>query len=67
MIAGAQGRARAQLGGIPGSGLPRYLAEFQWRFNRRFGLEDIQHRLLRAGALTPPMPQKLPAFAEVSR
>lgn len=47
--------------------LPRYLAEFQWRFNRRFGLEDILHRLLRAAALTPPMPQKLLVLAEVSR
>ena len=47
--------------------LPRYLAEFQWRFNRRFDLEAILNRLLRSAALTPPMTQRLLVLAEVSR
>lgn len=47
--------------------LPRYLAEFQWRFNRRFDLKVILDRLLRSAVLTAPMPQRLLALAEVSR
>jgi transposase-like protein len=44
--------------------LPRYLAEFQWRFNRRFDLASILQRLLRAATLTPPMPHKCLILAE---
>lgn len=47
--------------------LPRYLAEFQWRFNRRFNLETILNRLLQAAVLTPPMPHWLLVLAETSR
>jgi transposase-like protein len=47
--------------------LPRYLAEFQWRFNRRFDLTTIFHRLLRSSVLTPPMPQKLLILAETCK
>jgi transposase-like protein len=47
--------------------LPRYLAEFQWRFNRRFDLKVIFARLLRAAALTPPMPHNMLVLAEQSR
>lgn len=47
--------------------LPRYLAEFQWRFNRRFDLEIILERLLRAATLTPPMPQRFLVLAEMGR
>jgi transposase-like protein len=45
--------------------LPRYLAEFQYRFNRRYDLSTILPRLLRASALTPPMPYRLLITAEV--
>jgi hypothetical protein len=45
--------------------LPRYLAEFQYRFNRRFDLSTILPRLLRAASLTPPMPYRLVKLAEV--
>ena len=45
--------------------LPRYLAEFQYRFNRRYDLSTILSRLLRASALTPPMPYRLLVVAEV--
>lgn len=45
--------------------LPRYLAEFQYRFNRRYDLSAILQRLLVASALTPPMPYRLLIAAEV--
>ncbi len=37
----------------------RYLAEFQYRFNRRFDLSDLIPRLACAALRTPPMPEKL--------
>ena len=36
----------------------RYLAEFQYRFNRRFDLPSLVRRLLRACVATPPSPEK---------
>ncbi|QFY90655.1 IS1595 family transposase [Magnetovirga frankeli] len=45
--------------------LPRYLAEYCYRFNRRFDLETLLHRLGRAAARTPPMPYRLLKMAEV--
>jgi hypothetical protein len=39
--------------------LQRYLAEFCYRFNRRFQLEDLIPRLLYAAAHTPPLPYRL--------
>ncbi len=44
--------------------LPRYLAEFCYRFNRRFKLEDMISRLGCAAVRTPPMPQRLLSMAE---
>ena len=44
--------------------LPRYLAEFCYRFNRRFQLEDLLPRLAYAAVRTPPMPQRLLSLAE---
>jgi hypothetical protein len=43
----------------------RYLAEAQYRFNRRFDLSMILARLLRAALLTPPRPARLIRVAEV--
>lgn len=48
-----------------GKHLPRYLAEFNYRFNRRFELNRLVDRLLYAAARTPPMPAKLIKLAEV--
>lgn len=45
--------------------LPRYLAEFCYRFNRRFKLEDMIPRLGYAAVRTPPMPERLLKMAEV--
>jgi transposase-like protein len=44
--------------------LPRYLAEFEYRFNRRFDLTTILSRLIHACALTAPMPQRYLNLAE---
>jgi ribosomal protein L37AE/L43A len=45
--------------------LPRYLAEFTYRFNHRFDLAGMVMRLGRTAALTPPMPYRLVKLAEV--
>jgi ribosomal protein L37AE/L43A len=37
----------------------RYLAEIQYRFNRRFNLKIILHRLLSAAVATPPRPARI--------
>lgn len=44
--------------------LPRYLAEFSYRFNRRFALESMLPRLGFAAVRTPPMPFRLLSMAE---
>lgn len=43
----------------------RYLAEIQYRFNRRFDLSVILHRLLRASAVTSPHPERIIRSAEL--
>jgi ribosomal protein L37AE/L43A len=45
----------------------RYLAEAQYRFNRRFNLASILARLLRAASLTSPRPASLIRLAEECR
>lgn len=45
----------------------RYLAEFQYRFNRRFDLKVILKRLLRASVLTRPHPAHVIRLAEDCR
>ena len=42
----------------------RYLAEAQYRFNRRFNLASILARLLRAALLTSPRPASFIRLAE---
>lgn len=44
--------------------LPRYLAEFCYRFNRRFQLENMLPRLAYVAVRTPPMPGRLLKLAE---
>ena len=43
----------------------RYLAEVQYRFNRRFDLGSILVRLVRAATLTRPRPEPMIRLAEV--
>lgn len=45
----------------------RYLAEAQYRFNRRFNLRSILPRLLRAACLSTPAPAHFIRAAEVGR
>jgi ribosomal protein L37AE/L43A len=45
----------------------RYLAEFQYRFNRRFDMKSILPRLLHALVAAPPSPEHWLRTAEVSR
>jgi ribosomal protein L37AE/L43A len=45
----------------------RYLAEAQYRFNRRFNLATILARLVRAASLTPPRPAPFIRLAEECR
>ena len=45
--------------------VPRYLAEFEYRFNRRYDLAAMIPRLTWAAARTPPMPYRLLKLAEV--
>jgi ribosomal protein L37AE/L43A len=45
----------------------RYLAEAQYRFNRRFNLASILAHLLRAASLTPPQPAPLIRLAAECR
>ena len=45
----------------------RYLAEAQYRFNRRFNLRSILDRLIRAACLTIPTPASAIRTAEVGR
>lgn len=44
--------------------LPRYLAEFCYRFNRRFQLDDMLPRFAYVAVRTPPMPGRLLKLAE---
>jgi len=45
--------------------LPRYLAEFCYRFNRRFKLENMLPRFLYVSVRTPAMPERLLKMAEL--
>ena len=45
--------------------VPRYLAEFEYRFNRRYDLAAMIPRLCWAGERTTPMPNRLLKLAEV--
>jgi len=45
--------------------VPRYLAEFEYRFNRRFDLELMIPRFIYIAARTPAMPVRLLTMAEI--
>ncbi len=44
--------------------MPRYLAEFEYRFNRRSDLPSMIERLVYVAARTPPMPYRVLTLAE---
>ncbi len=43
----------------------RYLAEFEYRFNRRYDLTAMMPRLLWIGVRTTPMPYRLLKLADI--
>jgi hypothetical protein len=45
--------------------VPRYLAEFEYRFNRRFDLAAMMPRLTWSSVRTTPMPYRLLKLADV--
>lgn len=49
---------------IRGQHAPRYLAEFEYRFNRRYDLKVMLTRFLTVAARTPPMPYRLLKMAD---
>jgi hypothetical protein len=49
---------------IRGHHVPRYLAEFEYRFNRRYDLKAMIPRFLTVATRTPPMPYRLLRLAE---
>jgi ISXO2-like transposase domain/Transposase zinc-ribbon domain len=51
---------------VRGKHVPRYLAEFEYRFNRRYDLAAMLPRLGWAALRTPPMPYRLLKLAEAS-
>ncbi|MDD1830042.1 IS1595 family transposase, partial [Photobacterium sp. ZSDE20] len=44
--------------------LPRYLAEFCFKFNRRFNMGKMLEQLIYSGIQTAPMPQRLLKLTE---
>lgn len=44
--------------------VPRYLAEFSYRFNRRFDLAQLVPRLAYVALRTPPLPYRIAILAE---
>lgn len=65
----ALGNIKAAISGtyrsISSKHVPRYLAEFQYRYNRRYDLGAMLPRLNWAAVRTPPMPYRLLKMAEV--
>jgi hypothetical protein len=50
---------------IHGKHLGRYLAEFSYRFNRRFELDRMVERLAYVACRTAPLPYRFAKMAEV--
>lgn len=64
MLGNVKNAIRGTYHAISEKHIPRYLAEFCYRFNRRFHLEDMVPRLAYVALRTPPMPQRLLKLAE---
>ena len=64
MIGNVKTALRGTYHGLRAKHLPRYLAEFTYRFNRRFALRDLLPRLAHAAIATPPLPYRLATLAE---
>ena len=64
MLGNVKNALRGTYHGLRAKHLPRYLAEFSYRFNRRFALADLMPRLAFAATHTPPLPYRLARLAE---
>ena len=64
MIGNVKNSIRGTYHSVSHKHLPRYLAEFCYRFNRRFNLKTMFKRLLHAAANTLPIPQHKLSLAE---
>lgn len=64
MIGNVKNAIRGAYHAINHKHLPRYLAEFCYRFNRRFELEKMLPRFCFMAVRTPPMPMRLLRLAE---
>ncbi|MDH5297639.1 MAG: IS1595 family transposase [Desulfobulbaceae bacterium] len=64
MIGNVKNAIRGTYHAVSEKHIPRYLAEFCYRFNRRFKLGEMIERFLWVAARTVPMPQRLLKLAE---
>ncbi len=64
MIGNVKNAATGTYHAVSGKHLPRYLAEFNYRFNRRYDLAVMLPRLGYVAARTPPMPGRLLKLAK---
>lgn len=64
MIGNVKNAIRGTYHAISKKHIPRYLAEFCYRFNRRFDLAKMVPRLAYVAMRTPPMPTRLLKLAE---
>lgn len=64
MIGNVKNALRGAYHAIRHKHLPRYLAEFCYRFNRRFELESLLPRFCSVAVRTAPMPMRLLTLAE---
>lgn len=65
MIGNVKNSIRGSYHAISQKHIPRYLAEFCYRFNRRFHLGEMVERFLYVAVRTGPMPQRLLKLAEI--
>lgn len=64
MIGNVKNSLRGTYHGLRSKHLPRYLAEFSYRFNLRFKLADLVPSLAYAATMSPPLPYRLARLAE---
>ena len=64
MIGNVKNSMKGAYHSINSKHLPRYLAEFCYRFNRRFDLAALLPRFMYVALRTPPMPYRLLKMAE---
>ena len=65
MIGNVKNAMKGTYHSIDSKHLPRYLAEFCYRFNRRFDLSNMIPRFAYIALRTPPMPNRLLKLAEL--